>query len=81
MGRAIRALVFWCRGGARMIPRAVCVYEDLLRLDSRRAAVSLAEIPQKLQQIRMPLRAQKWERSFGGPSGQGILRLPPKRYN
>ena len=38
--------------------------EDLLRLDSRRAAVSLAEIPRELQQIRTPLRAREWERSL-----------------
>ena len=37
---------------------------DLLRLDSRRTAVSLAEIPQKLQQIRMLLCTREWERSL-----------------
>ena len=37
---------------------------DLLRLDSRRASTTLAEIPMELQRVQTPLRVREWERSL-----------------
>ena len=37
---------------------------DLLKLESRRAVMSLAEIPVELQQIQTPLQVREWERSL-----------------